>query len=233
MIPLGFAAPLALAGLLLLPVVYWLLRVTPPRPRQTPFPPLKLILDLQAREETPARMPLWLLILRLALAALVVLAMAGPIWNPTRGAGPAEGPTLVIIDDGWPAAPQWEARLAAAARVVEAAGREGRPAALMAMSDGARAPALDDAPRALEKLRTLAPKSWLPDRRAALPALEAFLKAQAGASVLYVADGVEDGGGRAFAERLKALSPGARVTMPGFNSRSIKRRSPFVVPRER
>jgi hypothetical protein len=221
MIPLGFAAPLALLGLAALPAIWWLLRVTPPRPRQTPFPPLKLILDLRAREETPARMPPWLLILRLLLAALVVLAMAGPVWNPRPAATTAGGPALVVIDDGWPAAPQWDTRVAAAARALEGAARDGRPAVVFALSDGARAPMPDDARRALEKLRALAPKPWLPDRTAALPALEAFLKAHPGASVLYVADDVDEGGGRAFAGRLAALAPTARVARGDISARAL------------
>ena len=211
MIPFGFAAPLALAGLAALPLIWWLLRVTPPRPRETPFPPLKLILDLRPKDETPARTPLWLLILRLSLAALVVLAMAGPVWNPAPAGGSAKGPTLVVLDDGWPAAPQWPARVAAAARALEGAARDGRPAALMAMSDAGRAPALDDAPRALERLRALSPKPWAPDRKAALTALDAFLAAHPDADALYVADGVEDGAGRAFVERLAARAPSARI----------------------
>ena len=59
-LPLAFAAPLVLGALVLLPVLWRLLRVTPPRPRQIAFPPLRLILDLAPREQTPARTPLWL-----------------------------------------------------------------------------------------------------------------------------------------------------------------------------
>ncbi|MFM8990296.1 MAG: BatA domain-containing protein [Alphaproteobacteria bacterium] len=54
------------------------------------------------REETPARTPWWLLLLRLAVAALVILALAHPILNPqARLAG--NGPLLVVVDDGWAA----------------------------------------------------------------------------------------------------------------------------------
>ena len=56
-LPLAFSAPLVLAALALLPVLYVLLRITPPRPQQIAFPPLRLILDLRAQEETPARTP--------------------------------------------------------------------------------------------------------------------------------------------------------------------------------
>ncbi len=42
-IPLGFAQPLVLLGLLSLPVLWWLLRLIPPRPRQIAFPPARLL----------------------------------------------------------------------------------------------------------------------------------------------------------------------------------------------
>ncbi|TXN59525.1 hypothetical protein FV228_24580, partial [Methylobacterium sp. WL18] len=46
MLGLTFAAPLALAALIGLPALWFLLRVTPPRPRRIDFPPLKLVADL-------------------------------------------------------------------------------------------------------------------------------------------------------------------------------------------
>ena len=54
-LPLGFAQPLVLLGLLALPVLWWLLRLIPPRPRQIAFPPTRLLFDIAPREETPAR----------------------------------------------------------------------------------------------------------------------------------------------------------------------------------
>ena len=49
-LPLAFTVPFALAALALLPVLWVLLRVTPPRPERVPFPPLKLILDLRPKD---------------------------------------------------------------------------------------------------------------------------------------------------------------------------------------
>ncbi|MGA8601897.1 MAG: BatA domain-containing protein, partial [Beijerinckiaceae bacterium] len=125
LVPLAFSAPLALIGLALLPVIYYLLRITPPRPRQIPFPPLKLILDMEPKNETPARTPWWLLALRLMIAGLIVLAMAGPIWNPQHSAASGREPLLVLLDDGWPAAPSWEQRLKVALAQVDDAARQG------------------------------------------------------------------------------------------------------------
>ena len=64
-IPLGFAEPLVLIGLITLPVLWWLLRLIPPRPRRLDFPPTRLLLEIAPREETPARTPWWLTLLRL------------------------------------------------------------------------------------------------------------------------------------------------------------------------
>ena len=85
-LPLSFAEPLLLLGLLSLPVLWWLLRVMPPRPRRIEFPPTRLLFDIAPKEETPSRTPWWLTALRLLAAALVILAAAGPIWNPQTGA---------------------------------------------------------------------------------------------------------------------------------------------------
>jgi len=60
-----FLAPLVLIGLLTLPIVWWILRISPPKPREQVFPPLRILEGVQAEEETPAGTPLWLLIFRL------------------------------------------------------------------------------------------------------------------------------------------------------------------------
>ncbi|MBC9180083.1 BatA domain-containing protein, partial [Pseudoroseomonas ludipueritiae] len=111
--PIGFVLPWLLLALPLLPAIWWLLRVTPPAPRRQVFPALRLLRDLPAPEQTPSRTPWWLLLLRLVAAALIVLGLARPVWGP--GAGTAgDGPLLLVIDDGWAAAPDWPARAAAA-----------------------------------------------------------------------------------------------------------------------
>jgi hypothetical protein len=54
---LSFAYPWLLAGLLALPAIWLLLRLTPPRPQTVPFPPASLLLGLRANEKTPIRSP--------------------------------------------------------------------------------------------------------------------------------------------------------------------------------
>ena len=59
-LPLGFAQPLVLLGLLSLPILWWLLRLVPPRPRRIDFPPTRLLFEIAPKEETPSRTPWWL-----------------------------------------------------------------------------------------------------------------------------------------------------------------------------
>ena len=63
----AFAQPLVLLGLLSLPVLWWLLRLVPPRPRSIDFPPTRLLFEIAPKEETPSRTPWWLTLLRLTL----------------------------------------------------------------------------------------------------------------------------------------------------------------------
>src|SRR5206468_315453 len=95
-LPLGFAQPLVLLGLLSLPVLWWLLRLIPPQPRRINFPPTRLLFDIAPREETPQRTPWWLTLLRLTLAALVIIAAAGPLWNPPVATSTAKAPLALI-----------------------------------------------------------------------------------------------------------------------------------------
>jgi hypothetical protein len=210
---LAFTAPLALAGLALLPVLYYLLRVTPPRPREVPFPPLKLILDLQSKQETPAQTPWWLLLLRLVVAALVIGAVAGPIWNPLGGGDAGKGALVVVLDDGWAAAPGWDRRIAAARERIAAAGREGRPSIVATASEGQAPLVLGDAAKTLERLNALKPVAYLPNRQPLLDNLRTFLDSHKDASVVWIADGLASGGADAFAAGLTSRLPHEALTL--------------------
>src|SRR3954447_12087410 len=95
-----FAAPLALVALAALPLLWWLLRVTPPAPRRETFPAVRLLAGLHATEETPARTPWWLLALRMLAAALIVVALARPVLD-AGALLPGSGPVLIVMDNGW------------------------------------------------------------------------------------------------------------------------------------
>ena len=193
---LAFASPWLLAALAALPVIWWLLRVTPPAPRRIAFPAIRLLLGLTPREETPARTPWWLILLRTVLAALVILALAHPVLNPqSRLAG--SGPVALVIDDGWAAARDWSRRQTAAIDILAEAEREDRQIILVTtapLASDEPAPALQPvrAVDARAAVQALQPKPWPADRATALKRLEAMPLPQGGAA-LWIGDGVNDG----------------------------------------
>ena len=84
-LPLAFAQPLVLIGLLALPMLWWLLRLVPPRPRRINFPPTRILFEIAPKEETPSRTPWWLILLRLLLAALSLYAALALELEATGG----------------------------------------------------------------------------------------------------------------------------------------------------
>ena len=211
-LPLAFAAPTVLIALVGLAALWWFLRVTPPRPRQERFPPLRLLLGLRERDLTPARTPLWLLALRLLIAGAIVLAMAGPIWNAVA-ARSGQGALLIVLDDGWASAPTWDKRLEAARDAMRSATRAGRLVALAPVSEGGAELTPLDAANFERRLRALAPAPYAPKREAAQAPIGRFLAADPKAEVLWIADGLESGGAGAFASALKGLAKGHDVTV--------------------
>ncbi len=212
-LPLAFASPLVLAALAALPALWWILRVTPPRPRPIPFPPLRLIMDLVPQQERPARTPLWLMLLRMAIAALVIIAAAGPVWNPpANSVGAGRAPLVMMVDNGWAAAPAWPERRAAMERVLREAAAADRAVALIATGERPGVPNPTDAGTALDRARALQPVPFSPDRGPHLAAAAEFLRRAPGAEFVWIADGIGGSGeGAAMAEVADAA--GGRTTL--------------------
>ena len=205
-------------------MLWWLLRVTPPAPRSENFPAIRLLLGLHATEETPARTPWWLLLLRLTTAALVILALARPILD--AGASlTGSGPTLLVVDNGWASAPEWPRRMEAANSVLDRAGRAGRPVALLttAPDSAGGSPKLlgpMPIPDLRARLAALHPMPWPPDRGAAITALAGW--SHPGTSVIYVADGLAHGAGfAAFADALAKLGPVTEICCGAIPARAL------------
>lgn len=197
-LPLTFAEPFLLLGLLSLPVLWWLLRVMPPRPRRIEFPPTKLLFDIAPKEETPSRTPWWLTLIRLAAAALLIIAAAGPIWNPATGLGASNSPVVILLDDGWSSAASWDTRVKAADELIAKADNDRRGVALVALSEPARDITLMPAGTARVALRQISPKPWSVERIETLPAIERFLKTTGDAEIAWLTDGTDTGRGSEF-----------------------------------
>jgi hypothetical protein len=103
---LTLLAPLTLLGLLTLPLVWWILKISPPVPKRRLFPPLAILQNVQTDEETPNATPIWVLLYRLLMVALAVFALSLPLLQ--NNDAPSDAPLTLIIDDSAASAPVWD-----------------------------------------------------------------------------------------------------------------------------
>ena len=207
---LTFATPWALTALALLPVIWWLLRFTPPRPETVRFAPFRLLLDLVSREEETDKTPWWLVALRLLIASLVIFAVARPLLSDPPADLTNRAPVLIVVDDTWAAAGNWDKVEETLSSVIDGADRSGLPVGLATTVPGVRPAELTAAAADTirERAATLQPKAQFPNRPALLERLKAAYGAADKLNVLWLSDGVDHGHAAAFANGLKGLANG-------------------------
>jgi len=188
---LSFLTPMALAALAALPVLWWLLRLTPPTPRTVHFPPMVILMRLGRGREMSTQSPPWLLALRLALLLAVIFAAAHPVMNPT-GKLAGTGPLTLIIDDDWAAAKNWNQRRQTMARLIGQAEREGRPVMLAQTAAASAKPQarMMAASAAAGLAAAMLPKPWSTDRGPLLQELTARLANQPPGQIVWLSDGL-------------------------------------------
>ncbi len=212
-LPLGFAQPMVLLALLSLPVLWWLLRLIPPQPRRINFPPTRLLFDISPKEETPQRTPWWLTLIRLTCAALVIIAAAGPLWNPPVATSTAKAQLALLIDDGFPAAGTWDIRMRTAEDLIARAEADNRGVALIPLSEPTRDISFETPAAARVRLKQVKPKPHAVIRADALPMLGQFLSATPDVELVWLTDSVDLGGGSEFVAALGRLIEQRPITV--------------------
>ena len=207
---LTFTTPVALAGLLLLPVIWWLLRFTPPKPQSIKFPPLRLLLELVSKHEQPDKTPWWLMLLRLAIAALVILGVSHPLYAPGQTAAGSNAPLLIIVDDTWAAAKDWSLRRTMLGEIVNEARENDVTLSLATTAPAAREADIvaRDADATLKQIAALEPKALSPDRAKLLTRLKTNFDSAPSLHVVWLSDGMDQASATAFAEGLTSLAKG-------------------------
>lgn len=206
-LPFVFTSPYILFGLLALPAIWWLLRLTPPRPKAEVFPPLKILATVLKREETPSKSPWWLTLLRMALAAAVIFALADPVVNPRNNSIASSGPLVLVVDNSWASAPDWERRVATAQALIGDAERADRPVSISFTADAEHDAVPGTTAVALEKLAAAKPKPLVPDRIRTAEAITEALNGAAPGTIAYIADGVQTAQDESAMRTLASLSP--------------------------
>lgn len=209
---LSFAAPAALLGLLSLPLIWWLVRQNPPAPRRIAHPGVFFLRKLNEHDRTPARTPVWTLILRSLLVAALCLGLAGPVYDAAPKTVSAR-PLLVLIENTWPNANAWPRLKSRASTALDRAAAAERPAYVLiaAPEDGSAPAVVAISPTADDPARALAPMAWRADRSALATALDGAPEAF---DTLWISDGLASDGGEALARALTARGEVSLISEP-------------------
>lgn len=211
--PIGFMQPWILLALAALPAIWWLLRFTPPSPKVVEFPPTRLLKELKPTEETPARSPWWLTLMRMLLAALLILALARPVINPDEGRFAGDGTMLLVVDNGWASAAHWNARREAIEAAVDRADRSGRDVLIVPTASTDEIGEVLPADAVRERIAGLLPQPFAPKRDAVATAMAEALKDNSGYSVIWLSDGLDYGHADDFVATLNTLAEGGSLTV--------------------
>ncbi len=219
-LPFIFANPLMLAALVALPAIWWLLRMTPPKPVTEVFPPLRILASVLKREETPSKSPWWLTLLRMLMAAAIILAIADPVFNPRSNTLAGNGPLALVIDNSWATATDWERRVATAEALIGDAESKDLPVSIVFTADSEHNAVPGSAMVARTRMAAASPQPLRPNREAAVNALRTALNGTAPGTLAFLSDGIDAGDTKVMAE-LAALSPEIFRLIEGSNDQAV------------
>ncbi|WLR91441.1 DUF4159 domain-containing protein [Shinella zoogloeoides] len=203
----AFAFPAVLTALVLLPVIWWLLRLTPPKPLAEVFPPFAILASIMKREETPAQSPWWLTLLRMLMAAAVIFAIADPVFNPRTNTLASSGPLALVLDNSWASATDWQQRVDTASALIDDAESRDLPIALVLTADRQHDAVPVDAATARNRLAAAEPRPLPADRAAAVASLRTALDGTPPGTVAFLSDGMASGETDETVSALQALGP--------------------------
>ncbi len=205
-----FVNPLVLSALVALPLLWLLLRITPPSPVTIDFPAARFLKDLIPEDVTPSKTPWWLLLLRLIIAALVIFALAQPIYNPSRSLS-AQGSVRIVMDNSWASAQNWDIMTRAASDILAQATRENTQVTFLSTANAAgqqeNAARIMSADEAQNALKTLTPRPWHNDYAALGQAIKDAPAPSGNLTTIFFSAGVAEAGLEDFLLTLRRAGP--------------------------
>ncbi|MDE1152330.1 MAG: DUF4159 domain-containing protein [Micavibrio sp.] len=191
---LTFVAPWLLGALSVVPVLWWILRVMPPRPKTVKFPAFFLLKDLETDIKTAAHTPWWLLLLRSLVVIFFILALADPVMKLSTALPGTGGSVLVAVDNGWSAANNWPQRMAKLKEYLAQIKRSGRTVIFLPTAPDENDGFVHgygplEAGEAEEWASHMKPVPWPIDQKAALNTVAEEIKTHDITRSVYISDG--------------------------------------------
>jgi len=182
----SFYHPLYLISLLLLPLIYFLIKLTPPQPHVILFPPISILKKLVPAEKTPKNSPLLLLIVRLFLVGAIITALAGPYYQISDKVIINNQPLLIVVDDSWSSAQDWDQRKNFIQNLIHEAELQSVPTYIYAASDNNISQFIDYA-TTRNRIKILNPKPYVPNYSEAINIIREFTKSHENCHIVWLA----------------------------------------------
>lgn len=211
-----FLYPAMLAGLLVLPIVWLIIRSAPRAPKQIVFPAARLLRGLRANRRDMQRAPIWQTILRCLILTMLILAASRPVLNRTEFSQ-NEGALLVIADNSWSSAANWTEYRTGLRQIINQARLDLRSiyiAQTAPEASGATTTRLPDiigpvSPHEAERfIDRLHPRPWAPDYAVLSNQIaDHQYMANSIGSILWLTDNMEQSGKADLANDLATIAP--------------------------
>ncbi len=202
---LSFAAPWTLMAVMALPLLWHLLKVTPPKPRVINFPAVRLLQELTTEQILATKTPWWIIILRSLILLFLIAAMAQPIWNADLQQGSEDRPLMIVVDNDWSVIDRWSTRKDEILNILEVYERFDQPVLLATTTD--TAPVRFDTAKALRKTAfNLSANPWEGNHAQLLDRLKgALANIDRAPRILYISNGLQPDEENRFIDGLHRL----------------------------
>ena len=164
-----FLYPWILLLALLMPILWWIMRITPPRAKTIIFPAFFLLKDLKGEASSTAHAPWWMVLLRTSLLLAFIIAFSEPIINPSTDIVlPKKGTVLLVVDNNWASAFNWQQRISKVKDYINYAKINGNNVNIISTSKSDKTANLDVygamlAEEALRVVDVIKPQPWEAD----------------------------------------------------------------------
>lgn len=211
-----FLNPWLLAAFITLPLLYFVLRMLPPPPKDIVLATTRFLEKLTTQKRTTSKTPWWILLLRMLILACFILAFAHPVIKPDQEIR-ISNPLLLVLDNDWAAAQNWDQIRDSAANVIATAADADIPVALALTTPAIgqtnpRLFPLEDAQSALNRLPSLTPMPYegTPDELVGL--LNDSPLQMNDMDVVFISSGVRTQGSQALIQMLASFTNAHLIT---------------------
>ena len=223
-----FLNPWLLSALLILPVLYFLLRVMPPPPKSVVLATSYFLEGLTTQKRTTSKTPWWLLLLRILILTCIIFAFAHPISNKNTDFA-SDAPLLIVLDNSWAGASNWSDIIGKGKEILRIAEETAQPAAILLTTPlGGEAETIfrdfQDAGSIYNFLSSQQPQPWEPEFSSLRKHAENIVDGSGATfKTVWLSSGIRYSGEQGVQQYLSAESKDISLFMPSPD------RSPLVI----